>query len=692
MNKLVSELSFNEGFLTADDRKKRLGQYYSGEQLALLLASLSGVNKDKTVIDTMSGNGDLLSACIKLGSPINKINGIEIDPIAYNECINRINGLESIRGSAFDISSFKKLKRKKWDVVITNPPYVRYQSMSSRAEDKLVLPDAKDVRQGLLKIVNSLSHLDRTDKDLFITLIKHYSGLSDLAVPAWILNAAIVADDGILALVLPESWLTRDYASVVQYILLRWFKIEFIVHDSHACWFPDAQIKTTLLVAKRVNRRNSAFSNNNRDAFLKINLSKQSSGPNSLVENLFLDQKSPEVQFSKKMRECLTGAIDFENNLLEVEVTPMSYMISSVKEICKRYKWANLVEHNNIYDEHSNVHIPFKLNKWCLKHKSSIELISLHSIGVRIGQGLRTGANQFFYLDLISSDLNSFKLKSSKLTGERVLSVGVGESSLALRKQSELPSNYTLDSSHLIACVLNIKKSALPRDIYKKDKKTKNYYSPMNVALIEYIQNAENINFGTEAKPKKVYELSAVSPNIRKENKGELEKYWYMLPTLAKRHKPDLFIPRVNNQTPKTYLNKNSLSVIDANFSTLWLEDHANVDQYFLLAIMNSTWSRIYLEYSASIMGGGALKVEATHLRRLAIPDFPLIVIKKLSGLGLKLSESESDNCSKKILQLVDNEIINNALRSNSSKVAYSELKEQLETVITRRKNIKKGK
>ena len=59
-------------------------------------------------------------------------------------------------------------------------------------------------------------------------------------------------------MVVPEAWLTRDYAAVVQYLLLRWFRIEFIVEDTHAAWFPDAQVKTTLLVARRISRKHSA--------------------------------------------------------------------------------------------------------------------------------------------------------------------------------------------------------------------------------------------------------------------------------------------------------------------------------------------------------------------------------------------------------------------------------------------------
>ncbi|WP_226833976.1 N-6 DNA methylase [Acidithiobacillus ferrooxidans] len=52
---------------TADaERRKRLGQYYTGSGLGRLLAALAQADKEKTIIDPMVGSGDLQASCWKL--------------------------------------------------------------------------------------------------------------------------------------------------------------------------------------------------------------------------------------------------------------------------------------------------------------------------------------------------------------------------------------------------------------------------------------------------------------------------------------------------------------------------------------------------------------------------------------------------------------------------------------------------
>ena len=71
-------------------------------------------------------------------------------------------------------------------------------------------------------------------------------------------------------------------------------------------------------------------------------------------------------------------------------------------------------------------------------------------------------------------------------------------------------------------------------------------------------------------------DLTAVKPNIRKfdpKKKLQAPRFWYMLPAFTKRHNPDLFVPRVNNSYPKTRINNDHQYLIDANFSTLWIDD-----------------------------------------------------------------------------------------------------------------------
>jgi hypothetical protein len=57
-----------------------------------------------------------------------------------------------------------------------------------------------------------------------------------------------------------------------------------------------------------------------------------------------------------------------------------------------------------------------------------------------------------------------------------------------------------------------------------------------------------------------------------------------------------------------------------------------------LLAFMNSAWAQAVIETSGAVMGGGALKVEAAHLRRLPVPAFNEEQLCKLSRHGDELA------------------------------------------------------
>src|SRR5207248_7856006 len=54
-------------------------------------------------------------------------------------------------------------------------------------------------------ILAGSGHLDAGERDLFLHCARSYSGLADLAVPAWLLCASRVAIGGRIALVVPRS-------------------------------------------------------------------------------------------------------------------------------------------------------------------------------------------------------------------------------------------------------------------------------------------------------------------------------------------------------------------------------------------------------------------------------------------------------------------------------------------------------
>ena len=113
-----------------------------------------------------------------------------------------------------------------------------------------------------------------------------------------------------------------------------------------------------------------------------------------------------------------------------------------------------------------------------------------------------------------------------------------------------------------------------------------------------------------------------------------------MLPDFAPRHRPDLFVARVNSESPRVVLNPGRDALVDANFSTLWLRPKAFVEALAVFAYLNSSVAAALFEHTGAVMGGGALKLEATHLRSLPVPLLSAKVWRRLAALGAKLADA----------------------------------------------------
>ena len=228
--------------------KKRFGQYFSGEKVADMLFDLLPENATwDTVVDPMAGIGDMLRTVQKNYHNSKTILGVEIDEAVAKICSENTPYATIINGDAFCCDEL--ITNNGWDLVITNPPYVRYQLQGSDKEG--VMPTGPDIRTNLVKQIDKNAYISVLERELFLKVAKHYSGLSDMAVPAWILCASLVKKGGYLAIVVPETWLNRDYAAPIQYLISKLFHIETIAKDITATWFSDAQVNTCLIIAKR---------------------------------------------------------------------------------------------------------------------------------------------------------------------------------------------------------------------------------------------------------------------------------------------------------------------------------------------------------------------------------------------------------------------------------------------------------
>jgi tRNA G10 N-methylase Trm11 len=618
------------------DRRKRLGQYFTGGGLGRILAALAQAEKADGIIDPMAGSGDLLASCLEIGAAPASIAGIEIDRAARDACSNRLPHADCILGSAFDPDTISRLPKTEWDLVIGNPPYVRYQSFSEKAEADHFLPNAIQIRTGLLQILPRLSALDREDKSLFAHIISGYSGLSDLAVPSWILCAGLVKLGGRLALVVPESWLTRDYATIVHYLLFRWFNIEFVVEDEHASWFDDAQVKTTLIVAKRVKRRASALVRADSSTYCHILISAAAAGPESPIGRIAIARgSSPERNFAKQARSWLRNGTSHRTGLTRARPVSMKLACRNMIAAASRQKWFSAIGETGSQAS-EGIYVSYEIHDWLAHQGIAPAFAAFESQGVAVGQGLRTGANDFFYAEGARASGHialSFSGPLAGLTARAPDSIARP----VIRRQSELPAGFTVSPDFATSWALDLRQHALPEDLDETDM-FPSVYECMPESIAAVVRAAGQANFGTDTKPQKVWNLTAVSPNIRPASRGMPPRHWYMLPDFAARHLPDVLLARVNSSTPTAYLNKARRCLIDANFSTMWTLPLSKWSAAALLGFMNSAWAQAVIETSGAVMGGGALKVEAAHLRRFPVPAFTEDQLCELSKLGDELA------------------------------------------------------
>lgn len=265
--------------------KKRFGQYFSGSRVAELLVSLLPENiRITSVVDPMAGKGDLLQAAKSLFHDCRTILGVEIDKEVAKRCRQQVPEARIINGDAFCCKEL--VSRKGWDLVITNPPYVRYQL---QADDNTQMPSRESIKKNLIRQITSLKHLEDQDRELLVRLAQGYSGLSDMAVPSWILCAALVREGGCLAMVVPDTWLNREYAGPIQYLLLKCFDILVIARDVNAVWFDDALVKTCLVVARR---KKTVMLEQVKECHTHVlNINSELADSRSLIGNLFYEEQ-----------------------------------------------------------------------------------------------------------------------------------------------------------------------------------------------------------------------------------------------------------------------------------------------------------------------------------------------------------------------------------------------------------------
>lgn len=640
-----------------DDLKtKRYGQVFSGKLIGDLLVSMLPHNIDvKTVIDPMVGKGDLLQAVHTKYPKSEVVLGIDIDKDVIEMCNNTIPEARILIEDAF--KSEEVNISDGWDLVITNPPYVRYQTLKSNPE--IGLPDGKEIRENLITHIQQSVLLDDGERRLYLEIAKKYSGLSDMAVPSWILCASIVKRGGYMAMVVPETWLNRDYALPIHYLLLRCFEIIAVARDVESAWFENAEVRTCLVICKR--KEIESIRDCNSDTVL-IELSSGIMDQESLVGKLKYDDSAG----YKALNQIIYTRATYSSKGVSSRIVPAMELFPGLINGINKLKWI---------DKEEKLKAPVA---FCLPNEiraivsggNEVEYDSLEDLGWTVGQGLRTGANDFFYARLLSEGILSSVYTESWY--DRKIAVDAENVRKAFKKRTDV-KGLVVNYNDIERCVLYIQHQIRKVDQQRLSHTVLDDYTVMGSDLDDYITQGENY---ISPSHKKVFrELSAVVTNEKIINDG-YERFWYMLPPLKERHIPNLCISRVCGESPETLFVKQSPGkeiIVDANFITLWNPDyHA---QMRALVLLNSTWAKLFLEVTGTAMGGGALKIEASHVRKIVFPRIENERKKELEKIGKKILKN--GNIESKLQKQIDEIVISSFGEKNSANIS-SQLEELL--------------
>jgi hypothetical protein len=644
--------------------KNVLGQIFTGMKTGRLLAALAYSPAYNKILDPMAGHGDLLEAIAERYSFENKmaeLYGVEIDPsIAelgkrrLSLCSNeyKIKG-EMNCNNAFNIHTWENSMDPPFDLVITNPPYVRYQTQSRANKLKGInVSSANEIRKSLVALSEKIA--DDTERPILDRLIKSYSGLADLSLPSWLLCGLLIKPGGILAIVVPQMWLNRDYALLIRYYYLRYFDPIFVIEESGQRWFENVLVPVSLVLGRRLEPKKVVIplcerTRENPSATF-VEVTSQAASGISHVGRAF-PGKDPEGQF----RSWILKPKGPKKMGLVIRQIPWHDQLNDLHRKCKKTKW-----YSDLEGGRSQFSISMGLEEsnmpQTIREIFPAGLIpntqSFEATPIKVGQGLRTGCNKFFYVEIEGEPnaLNNITVKTSDLFGQIKFPVPYSVLRPVLRRQAEY-HGFCIRANTLNGRVLDLRDYLLPEDFNDRtaglslNETNPNGFHCMPTELANYVRLAAHTYLVRGHRKVLIPDLSAVKPNGQSskslmisgyENKPVTLKKWYMLPNFAKRHMAAVFLPRIIQGSPKAIINDYPPAIIDANFSTLW-PDNSSISEYAIFSLFNSIWVELCIELMGTPLGGGALKLEATHIRQFPLPVLTKRHLSELTKLGMKL-------------------------------------------------------
>jgi len=262
-------------------KEKLRGGFYTPEPIAsfILKWAFNG-NKELDILEPSCGDGVFLEEIQKGKYEYNSVTGIEFDEIEAVK--SRKVGLDKSKIINSDFHDFCINTKQKFDLIIGNPPYIRYQYFNKEQQ--------------------------KFASDIFGKAKLKYSKLTNAWVSFVVGSSLLLKEEGKIGFVLPAEILQVSYAQPLREFLGQFYnKINIVSFEKLV--FPDIQQEVVLLLCEK-NKTNTHLIEHLelRDAeeLPKLNVSKLKS-PKKKIDFksnkwtfYFLDQK--EIDFLERLQ------------------------------------------------------------------------------------------------------------------------------------------------------------------------------------------------------------------------------------------------------------------------------------------------------------------------------------------------------------------------------------------------------
>lgn len=248
-------------------------------------------------------------------------------------------------------NSIAKLNLPIFDACIGNPPYIRQEFIENKTEWSLLAD-----RDFGVKKVNKQS-------DLYVYYLMH--------------TVSFLKEGGRLGYVIAASWLDISYGSGLQKFLLDHFKIVAIIDHQKKRSFQTASVNTIILIIEKCSDKQKRDSNNVK--FVRLHSDYESiineSNPIKRVDQV--------IAFAKSIERTTQNT---QNNLMSIQVVNQKNL---------ELQSTTGQKYTNGYWGAKYLRSPEILDKIAINAKDSF--IPLSQIAT-VKYGIKTGANEFFYL------------------------------------------------------------------------------------------------------------------------------------------------------------------------------------------------------------------------------------------------------------------------------------------------------